>query len=146
MLRDPSLIPLSHQHQHGLALVVMTERSLAQDAGEANVAALASRAVERFDLELANHFEVEERDVFPLMPGSLLVRELIAEHRALEAQIAALRSGAGVDVLRQFMDLLRRHIRREENELFEQMQKTLSRETLDAMGKLVGEHVLRVCL
>ena len=34
MWRDPSLHPLSHQHQHGLALCVLIERGLKEDRSE----------------------------------------------------------------------------------------------------------------
>jgi hypothetical protein len=64
MLRDPSLIPLSLQHHNGLAMCVLTRRSLREDAGPANVAELARRAVDRYELELANHFEIEEQILF----------------------------------------------------------------------------------
>ena len=34
MFRDPSLIPLSHQHQHGLALTVLIDRGLKADPSQ----------------------------------------------------------------------------------------------------------------
>jgi ribosomal protein S17E len=67
MLRDPSLIPLSQQHHNGLALCVMTRRSLAEDSSTANVARLARRAIDRYELELVNHFEMEEQVLFPVV-------------------------------------------------------------------------------
>ena len=60
MLRDSNLIPLSHQHHNALAMCVLTRRSLRDDASPANVAKLARRAIDRYELELANHFEIEE--------------------------------------------------------------------------------------
>ena len=65
MRRDSSLIPLSHQHHNGLALCVMTRRALAADPAPGNVAKLARRAIDRYELELANHFEIEEQVLFP---------------------------------------------------------------------------------
>src|ERR1700693_5778412 len=59
MLRDPTLIPLSHQHHNGLAMCVLTRRSLADDASLENVARLARRVIDRYELELVNHFEIE---------------------------------------------------------------------------------------
>ena len=66
MLRDPSLIPLSHQHHNGLALCVMTRRSLAADSSAENIAKLARRAIDRYEVELVNHFEMEEQVLFPV--------------------------------------------------------------------------------
>ena len=58
MLRHPSLIPLSHQHHNGLALCVLTRRSLAAESSPATIAKLAKRVIDRYELELVNHFEI----------------------------------------------------------------------------------------
>ena len=55
MRRDPSLIPLSHQHHNGLALCVLTRRSLGADSSPENLATLARRVIDRYELELTNH-------------------------------------------------------------------------------------------
>ena len=145
MLRDPSLIPLSHQHHNGLALCVLTERELAQDDSAHNVLRLARRAVDRYEIELTNHFEIEEQILFPAIPGAL-TEELIAEHRRIESFIDGLRSRPTPELLREFTSLLRSHIRREENELFESAQNQLPRATLDSLGQEIDRKAVRVCL
>jgi hemerythrin-like domain-containing protein len=145
MLRDPSLIPLSQQHHNGLALCVLTERSLAQDGSAANVAKLARRAIDRYELELTNHFEIEEEVLFPAL-DSPLIAGLIGEHRRLEAMIARLRAEPMAATLLEFATLLRTHIRREENELFEEIQRRLPRQTLDELGKQIDAKAVRICL
>jgi hemerythrin-like domain-containing protein len=112
----------------------MTDRSLAADASDENVARLAQRCVDRYEVELANHFEVEEQVLFPAAL-SKLTEELIAEHRQLESMVERLRTTPSAGVLTEFTALLRRHIRREENELFELMQRDVPRETLEALAK-----------
>jgi hemerythrin-like domain-containing protein len=145
MLRDPSLIPLSHQHHNGLALCVLAERSLAADSSAENVAKLARKVIDRYELELTNHFEIEERILFPAS-DSPLIPGLIADHRELEAMIGRLRAAPSAALLLEFTALLRTHIRREESELFEQIQHSLSRETLDILGKEIEDKVVRICL
>ena len=145
MLRDPSLIPLSQQHHNGLALCVLTERSLAQDASSANVARLARKAIDRYELELTNHFEIEEQVLFPALE-SPLIAGLIGEHRQLEAMIDGLRAEPAAALLLEFTALLRAHIRREENELFEEIQRRLPREKLDELGKQIDAKAVRICL
>jgi iron-sulfur cluster repair protein YtfE (RIC family) len=135
MRRDPSLIPLSHQHHNGLALCVMTRRSLARDSSPPNIVRLARRVIDRYELELINHFEIEEQVLFPASGPMPLVDALLAEHRAIEAFIPPLRTAPTADLLEQFCELLSKHIRREENELFEQIQSTLPREVLDRVGE-----------
>ena len=146
MLRDRCLIPLSHQHHNGLALCVMTRRSLAADGSPGNVAKLARRAIGRYELELANHFEVEEQVLFPACGEMSLIAELVADHRTMEGQIAQLKAAHSVVLLEQFCALLAAHIRREENELFEQIQRALPREALDRAGSEIDRRVVRVCL
>jgi len=150
MLRDPSLIPLSHQHHNGLALCVLTDRTLRTDATPQTRKMLAARIRERFDIELANHFRVEEEILFPavirhLGPSELIDR-LIAEHRQMEQMVDALQQDPAGPRIEEFLGVLRRHIRCEESDLFESIQKALPREVLDQVGREIDENVIRVCL
>lgn len=145
MLRDASLIPLSHQHQHGLALCVLTDRALREDPGPKNVAAQATRIIDRYEVELANHFQVEEDFLFPACECEL-TSTLIDEHRRMEGLVGDLRSAPSLELVRTFIELLRTHIRREENELFQQIQRDLPRQKLDEVGEKIESNVIRVCL
>jgi len=146
MLRDPSLIPLSHQHHNGLAMCVLTRRALTEDSSAQNVARLARRVIDRYELELANHFEIEEQVLFPACGPMPLIAELVGEHRAIEAFVAQLRAAPSAAVLEQFCSLLSAHIRREESELFEHAQRTLPREVLDQLGGEIDQRAVRICL
>jgi iron-sulfur cluster repair protein YtfE (RIC family) len=146
MKRDPSLIPLSHQHHNGLALCVLTRRELAADHSPANLARLAKRIADRFELELVNHFAIEEEVLFPACGPMPLVTELIAEHRRLEDMVAHLRVAPSPSGLEEFCALLTSHIRREENDLFEQIQRELPREALDRAGTEIDRLAVRICL
>jgi hemerythrin-like domain-containing protein len=146
MLRDTSLIPLSHQHHNGLALCVMTRRSLQQDSSPESVVRLARRVIDRYELELVNHFEIEEQVLFPACGPMPLVDTLLAEHRAIESLIQPLRAAPTADLLERFCHLLSTHIRREENEFFEQIQRALPREVLDRAGAEIDRRAVRICL
>ncbi|MFN7997875.1 MAG: hemerythrin domain-containing protein [Bryobacteraceae bacterium] len=149
MLRDPSLIPLSRQHHDGLALCVLIRRGLQQDAGSGTSAELARKAVDRYDLELVNHFQLEEQILFPAMQAVLgdlpLVAQLIAEHRRLESLFVKLRSEPSATLLETMCGLLERHIRAEENELFQMAQSSLPEATLREMGAVLESKAVRVC-
>jgi|SRR5438477_5117831 len=146
MLRDPSLIPLSHQHHNGLALCVMARRSLASDSSPQNVAAQARRVIDRYELELANHFEIEEQVLFPACRPMPLIDVLLGEHRAMEGLVAQLRAAPSGEILEQFFTLLTAHIRREENEFFEEVQRILPRAVLDRLGQEIDQRAVRICL
>ncbi len=146
MLRDPNLIPLSHQHHNALALCVLTRRSLAADGTPQNISKLAKRVIDRYEIELVNHFEMEEQVLFPLCEGMPLIPELVGEHRRMEALVAGLRAAASPELIEQFCALLSSHIRKEETELFEQIQRDLPRETLHRAGEEIDRRAVRVCL
>ena len=150
MLRHKSLHPLSHQHHNGLALCVLLERSLAADRSDANLARLAAKVWDRFELELVNHFSLEEDLLFPAILAELgpspLVTSLVAEHRLMEQMAHSLRVLSSEKALLAFAVLLRTHIRREESELFEQTQGCLSPETMERLGAEFESRAVRVCL
>jgi hemerythrin-like domain-containing protein len=150
MLRDPNLIPLSHQHHNALAMCVLARRSLREDASPANVAQLARRAIDRYELELVNHFEIEEQILFPAIETALgklsLVALLIAQHRQVEDLIAQLRSAPTAALLERLCGLLTGHIRREESDLFQVAQSRLPEPILRELGAAIERKVVRICL
>ena len=150
VLRDPALIPLSQQHHNGLALCVLTERGLAGDNSEAALTRLARRVIDRYEIELTNHFGIEEQLLFPLIEREIgpmaIVGELITDHRSIEKLVDQLRAAPSADLLQSFCTLLRGHIRREENELFQDIQQRLPKDALVAAGEEIDARAVRVCL
>jgi hemerythrin-like domain-containing protein len=137
MLRDKSLIPLSHQHQRALALCVRIDR--AQPIPDADLQAWQIEIEQHFAQEVQFHFAAEEEVLFPaarqFMELVPLVEELIAEHallRELFAQAEARRMSA--DNLRAFAQQLSAHIRKEERQLFERMQQLMEPAELANLG------------
>jgi hemerythrin-like domain-containing protein len=146
MLRDSSLIPLSRQHHNGLALCVLSRRALRDDASQAGLAKVARGVIDRFDIELSNHFEIEEQVLFPVCGDLPIVAELVREHRVMEGIVDELRTAPSEEALERLFVLLTAHIRREERELFEKIQNALTREVLDQAGVEIERRVVKVCL
>jgi hemerythrin-like domain-containing protein len=142
MLRDSSLIPLSHQHQRVLALCVRLDR--AQQAGEVDLEAWQAEIQQLFEGEISIHFAAEESEVFPvalrfaeLQP---LVAELLTEHNRLRELLT--RTGARELDLASLCDLgvkLAAHVRKEERLLFEGMQQRMTAQELSALGVALGK-------
>ncbi len=63
MLRDKNLIPLSHQHQHCLALCVRLDRAI--QAGDVDLEAWQAEIQQIFEQEITFHFAAEENELFP---------------------------------------------------------------------------------
>jgi hemerythrin-like domain-containing protein len=137
MLRDKSLIPLSHQHQHALALCVRIDR--AQPIPEADLPAWQVEIDQHFAQEIKIHFSAEERVLFPAarrFPAlSLLVEELIADHAALREMFSQAQARQlTTESLPAFAQHLAAHIRKEERHLFERLQELMNPEELATVG------------
>jgi hypothetical protein len=82
MLRDKNLIPLSHQHQHCLALCVRLDRAI--QAGDVDLEAWQAEIQQMFEQEITFHFAAEEKELFPVAAGfpelQPLVQELLTGH------------------------------------------------------------------
>jgi iron-sulfur cluster repair protein YtfE (RIC family) len=136
MLRDKSLIPLSHQHQHALALCVRIDR--AQPIPVEDLQPWLEEIERDFAPEIENHFSAEESVLFPaarrfpeLIP---LVEELIAEHAVLRKCFSGGARTMSAKTLPEFARQLSMHIRKEERQLFERLQQLMTTGELADLG------------
>lgn len=137
MLRDKSLVPLSRQHQHALALCVRIDR--ASPIPDPDLGAWQAEIAQHFRAEIRIHFVAEEEFVFPrsrrFQELDSLVEELLQEHAWLRKKFdgAEAQSLSSQDVA-EFGRRLSEHIRKEERQLFERLQALMSGEELAQMG------------
>jgi iron-sulfur cluster repair protein YtfE (RIC family) len=137
MLRHKSLIPLSHQHQHALALCVRIDR--AQPIAIADLEAWQSELERQFEHEIKIHFSAEECVLFPsarefpeLTP---VVEELIADHAALRDSFSQAQARCmSAQTLPTLAQQLSAHIRKEERRLFEPLQQLMTPKQLMDLG------------
>lgn len=136
MLRDKNLIPLSHQHQHALALCVRIDRAL--QAGT-RVEDWHEEVMRIFENEVRYHFAAEEKILFPACenyePLKPVVKHLLSEHGTLRG-FFAMAASKKMDTrqLATFHQTLSQHIRTEERELFEQCQALMPEEEMNRLG------------
>jgi hemerythrin HHE cation binding domain-containing protein len=123
--RHAALVPLSHDHHHAL---VQARRLRARGRTGAN------EFLRFFTTETTRHFREEEELVFPLLyddePDSL--REILLQHHRL--RVLAHRLRRGEDVTGELARLLEEHIRLEERDLFELIQRATPDEQLLRIG------------
>ena len=140
MKRHRALVPLSEDHHHEL---VQARRLLAAaDSGDAGARLAAGVSyVDGFFETTVHHFRREEEELFPLYTRHAgktpLLERILAEHMQLHGLARALRADvAAQDVpgerLRELGSLLREHVRVEERELFEEIQRVVPAEELAA--------------
>src|SRR6201993_4909105 len=133
MLRDRSLIPLSRQHQHALALCVRIDR--AAPIGASDLVAWQVEIAQHFQTETRIHFAAEENILFPAarkFPAlTPLVEELLLDHFMLRESFAKAEAHAmSTTDVAVFAQQMSAHIRKEERQLFERLQELMSQEEL----------------
>lgn len=147
-MRHPSLTPLSHDHHHGLALALRCRKqSLGQlkPMGAEGLRLRAAELREFFDKQLISHFRAEEEILFPLMraaapESAALLDDLLREHETFRQGVEALAAGTGVSkLIFDLGDLLERHIRREERELFPLFEQYVESSQAEAAGQEIGK-------
>jgi hypothetical protein len=138
--RHPALVPLSEQHHHELAHARRLLR--AAGVGPEERLAVASAYVDAFFTETVGHFRREEEILFPLYvrhAGSTPVLErILREHMELHGLVRALRAEAAAgdiapEALRTLGGLLHDHVRVEERELFEEIERIVPAAELEGV-------------
>jgi hemerythrin-like domain-containing protein len=142
MLRDTSLVPLSRQHQHALALCVRIDR--ASPIPEAELSTWQAEITLHFQNEIRIHFEAEERVVFPaarkFQELTPLLDELLTDHAVLREFFAKAEARhMSTAELSAFGQRMSEHIRKEERQLFERLQQLLSQDELSRLGESLDE-------
>lgn len=140
MRRSRQLKPLSSEHHHALLVAFQLKQSLAGHAEAAGAPRdlLGMLAlVRRFDGQmLRTHVRTEEDVLGPYLTPADLER-LRAEHAQLLGLVEAAIAGEPPDqraALAAFADLLERHVRWEERELFPYAEAHVDAATLAAIG------------
>lgn len=138
MLRDKSLVPLSRQHQHALALCVRIERAVPIDDTE--LADWQAEVAQQFEAEIKVHFAAEEQVLFPAARAfrelNPLVEDLLADHQWLRTSFAQAEARQGSQKeLVAFARRLSEHVRKEERQLFERLQELVPPAELATLGQ-----------
>lgn len=144
MPRHSSLIPLSHDHHHGLVVALRLKKggpaSLNDPwlAGEENQ---VTQLLHFADSELLNHFLLEEEELFPVLTLehglAPLLDQLIAEHNMMRGLLGSIRDSPAKHLLKEFGELLEQHIRKEERVLFPLIEQAISEERVQIPGEII---------
>jgi iron-sulfur cluster repair protein YtfE (RIC family) len=141
--RDPALIGLSHDHHHALSRARKLRRAATADAASALAEAHAFLAF--FEGETRRHFEQEEQFVFPLLGSAHPdVRQALDDHATIRTLVAVLaaETGSGVATPEHLVDLataLEAHIRFEERQLFEEVQRRTDPSVMESVSRRLRE-------
>jgi iron-sulfur cluster repair protein YtfE (RIC family) len=142
-MRHPSLIALSHDHHHGLALALRCRKQALGQIKPMGTPGLRERAEEAmafYESNLIAHFRAEEEVLFPSI-GELvaqtgpLIEKLLREHAEIGQAVTQLKRSTGLaKLIFDFGDLLERHIRAEERQLFPLFEQHVPGDQAERIG------------
>ena len=145
MKRHPSLYTLSHDHHQGLILAQQLKKGAPQYKGmPSTLKDKKDYTISFYKTELVKHFQDEEEILFPAVKNKnddldKKIAEIISEHRKMETLIRDLEKTDQLEnVLDEFGQLLEKHIRKEERELFVEIEKVLSEEELQVISEEIS--------
>lgn len=145
MKRHKSLIPLSHDHHHGLVLASSIKKSAPSfDNSPEVLTKNAAKTRQVYKDELTIHFKHEEEILFPLVIGideqlDILIEKIIKEHKTLYAMLPDKESKTLADDLDAFGIFLENHIRIEERILFPLIEEVVPKDILENLiGKIIA--------
>ena len=133
MKRHPALYTLSHDHHQGLILAQQLKKGAPQYKGmPSTLDGRKEYTITFYKTDLVKHFQDEEEILFPAVKNKnddldKKIAEIISEHRKMELLVKDLEKTDQLEnVLDEFGQLLEKHIRKEERELFMEIEKALS--------------------
>src|SRR5688572_1968795 len=144
LMRHPSLIPLSQDHHHGLALALRCRKQALGQIKPMGAEGLRERVKEFlafYATNLVAHFRAEEEILFPLLLSAVpesngVINELVRDHEQIREATTRLENGTGLaKLIFDLGDLLERHIRKEERELFPLFEQHVKAAEAEALGE-----------
>ena len=127
--RNPAIVTFSKDHHFALLLVWKIREGLKKDVETSRI---INYAIHFFDTDLIFHFEEEETLLFIKLPSDNLLRlQAEEEHKLIKLEIDALRNNPEDKIgIENLANILEKHIRFEERELFNFLQETFTEEEL----------------
>lgn len=130
--RNVNLIKFSHEHHHGLVFC-----SRLQKVNQASDNILRSYVNEFWDYYLLEHFNNEEKLFLPLLDKNEITLQFIQEHKQIKKLVSNIKTSKKEihNLALELASLLKAHIRFEERILFPYLEKELSFDELETIGK-----------
>lgn len=146
--RHPSLVPLSRDHHDGLMLALRLrqgKKALLRDWSH-DPAWQANYVVQFFHRHLVPHFEAEEKVLFPTMKkyaneSLKIIETLLNQHGEMKTRVEKLENPERTNLeteLKDFGDLLERHIRIEEDSLFPMFEGSVPKDIAEDVGQEIA--------
>ena len=138
--RSKELSPLSHEHHDGLLFVWKLREGLRNNIAQAR---LKDFTIFYWQQHIKPHFYQEEQLLSKFIPtDNPLLKQMQEEHALIRELILSLDDDASIETFTSLADVIYKHIRFEERQLFEWVEANLNKEQLQEIYKELEEHPL----
>lgn len=135
--RSEQLAPLSREHHDGLLFVWKIRQGMKNDTG---IDKLRSYALWYWKEHIKPHFYQEEKILLPFLPGDHpLVQQMKREHEQIRELVLTIDQEAEKELLVILCDLVDKHIRFEERQLFGFIEQLLTPPQLQEIHQQLEE-------
>ncbi len=159
--RNAALVPLSNEHFSHLVFAKRLREGKPDNIESnwpenSNEKRLIEQVIEYFSVDMLHHFELEEKGVFPIY--ALYIEEASAEkklldiilenHQTVKQKIYSLKGLEGKNLIQKLKEIgteIEEHIRKEERQLFEDIQQKIPTDELMEIGKVLKEKSILKC-
>lgn len=145
MKRHNALIPLSHDHHHGLLLSQLLKKNAPKYKGlPDDIEGKINYLDNAYKTELIPHFKNEEEILFPFVKGKNekldeLISEVINQHIRIKQLFEEVKSSNDkITAMDKFAHQLDQHIRLEEREVFPLIQELFGDKLTELDGKILA--------
>ena len=140
LTRSKELSPLSREHHDGLLFAWKLRKGVKNNIAPGR---LKSFAIFYWQQHIKPHFYQEEKVLSKHLPAdNRLVKQMQEEHALIREMILSLGDDITAENFSSLADVIYKHIRFEERELFEWAEGNLSKEQLEEIYKELEEHPL----
>jgi len=159
--RHDALVPLSKEHFSHLVFAKRLregkpEKIESNWPDNSDEKKLILQTKEYFTVDMLHHFELEEQEVFPIYkmyieegsPEKQLLNFILEHHQIVKQKIQSIDPLQGKELINKLKEIgtdIEEHIRKEERQLYEDIQKKIPTDELIEIGKLLQEKSLLKC-
>lgn len=132
MKRHEALVQLSRDHHFGLLLCWKLKEGLKKNIEPERMA----KYIQLFySHNIAPHFQEEEDTIFRILgPDHYLIKEAMEQHRDMKNRVGSKLNTA--QEIEEFRELLERHIRTEERQIFPEIERQATEAQLEELLQL----------
>lgn len=140
--RSPQLAPLSREHHEGLLTVWKIRQGISKNIEAARITAFVQWF---WQAHLQSHFQKEETHLPPVLTRSHpMIQQMITEHGEIKKLIDETAQHGDLKKLETLAQILNDHIRFEERQLFNEVEKAASPEQLRYLSEQLKDEKRQV--